>query len=190
MKKSTLLDGVVTEIAGKETANLAKALKKHKNVSEFRLASFIKKDINFTRNLLYKLYEHNLVFFTRKKDKKKGWYIYYWTLNEKQLPFIIADLEQKKLSRLKERLHREKAVQFFHCPSKCVRLDFDQATEFSFRCPECNELLNIEDNLGIIKQLEREISVIENLKKDAVVVKHKNKKRSAKKVVKKKGKKR
>ena len=161
---------MVTEIAGAEVVRLARILKKNKNVSEFRLTSYIKQEINVTRNMLYRLYEVNLVSFTRKKDKKKGWYIYYWTLNDKQLPYLYRDIVAKKIDRLNERLEREKVSQFFLCDDECVRLDFDQATEFDFKCPECNELLSLEDNSAKIADLEGQLPALEKILKTPLKV--------------------
>jgi transcription initiation factor TFIIE subunit alpha len=170
VKSLNLLDEVVTEIAGAEVVRLARILKKNKNVSEFRLTSYIKQEINVTRNMLYRLYEVNLVSFTRKKDKKKGWYIYYWTLNDKQLPYLYRDIVAKKIDRLNERLEREKVSQFFLCDDECVRLDFDQATEFDFKCPECNELLSLEDNSAKIADLEGQLPALEKILKTPLKV--------------------
>lgn len=72
-----LIESVVGEVAGPDVIPLVKALKNKKNVSEFVIADEIDIEINATRNMLYRLYNANLVSFTRKKDKKKGWYIYY-----------------------------------------------------------------------------------------------------------------
>ena len=39
-------------------------------------------------------------------------------------------------------------------------LNFDQATSFEFKCPECGLLMNQEDNQEIIKKLEKEIELL------------------------------
>ena len=60
-----IVDNVVSEIVGSDATKLVKALRNKKNVSEFKLADTLKKEINTTRNMLYKLYDANLVSFTR-----------------------------------------------------------------------------------------------------------------------------
>lgn len=152
----------ITEIAGEDVVPLVDNLKNKKNVSEFKLADNLKEGVNTVRNKLYRLHDFNLVSFMRKKDKQKGWYIYYWTFNMKQLKFIILNLKEKKLAKLKERLKREKETQFYMCPNKCMRLDFDQAMNFEFKCPECGKLLNIEDNSEKIKSIQDKIKQIES----------------------------
>jgi len=161
-----LVKEVVTQIAGEDIIPLVDALKNKKNVSEFKLAEKLELEINTTRNMLYRLYHANLVSFTRKKDKVKGWYIYYWTFQMKRIKFLAIDLRKKRYEKLKERLDREKSDSFFMCGSQCMRLSFDQAVDFNYKCPECGSLMNQEDNEKIIKDIKKEIKELEkDLKK-------------------------
>ena len=157
-----IVEDVVGEVAGEDVIPLVKVLKNKKNVSEFKLADSIKQEVNKTRNMLYRLYDNNLVSFIRKKDKKKGWYIYYWTFDLKKIKYIVARLKKKRLAKLKDRLEREKQNQFYSCQSKCIRLDFDQSMNFEFKCPECGDLIEQEDNSEEIKKLETEIKELES----------------------------
>jgi transcription initiation factor TFIIE subunit alpha len=158
---SDVVDEIVSEVAGEDVLPLVKALRNKANVSEFKLADSIKREINLTRNMLYRLYDNNLVSFIRKKDKKKGWYIYYWTFNQKRVKDLVGEIKRRKLERLQERLHREKNTQFYNCANKCVRLDFEQSHDFSFKCPECGQLLDLEDNSKKIMGLEAELAKME-----------------------------
>ncbi|MBW2977966.1 transcription factor [Candidatus Woesearchaeota archaeon] len=163
---SKLIEEAVSEAAGEDVLPLVKLLKNRKNVSEFKLADSVKQEVNVVRNMLYRLYNVNLVSFIRKKDKKKGWYIYYWTFESRKVKYLLQKIKAKRLQRLKSRLEREKQSSFFACPNQCVRLDFDQATNFEFKCPECGEIINQEDNTEKIKQIEEEIKELEkDLKK-------------------------
>ena len=58
-----IIEEVVSEVAGEDVVPLVKALKNRKNVSEFKLAENIKEEVNRTRNMLYRLYDANLVSF-------------------------------------------------------------------------------------------------------------------------------
>jgi len=156
-----IVEDVVSEVAGEDVVPLVNNLKNKKNVSEFKLAENIKKEVNEVRNMLYRLYDSNLVSFIRRKDKKKGWYIYYWTFNLKRIKYLVNDLKKKRTERLKERLGREKDSHFFICSKRCIRLDFEQSTGFSFKCPECGELMQQEDNSNMIKDIESEIKILE-----------------------------
>ena len=157
-----LLNTVVGEVAGEDVVPLVQCLKGKENVSEFKLAEDIGQEINITRNMLYRLHSHNLVTFTRKKDKKKGWYIYYWTFNMPMVHNLWKSLKIKRVQRLKERLQRETSNHYFACDERCIRLDFEQATDFQFKCPECGQLLNQDDNSKTIKQLNDDIKELES----------------------------
>ena len=149
------VDEAIAESAGEEVLPLIKILKKKKNTSEFILAEKMKKEVNVTRNLLYRLYDVNLVSFERIKDKKKGWYIYYWSFNENKIRDLVTSIKKKKLDRLKDRLERELNNKFYSCGEKCLRLDFEQAFDFEFKCPECGELLEEEDNTKKIEEIKK-----------------------------------
>src|SRR3989338_209449 len=141
---SKKIEEILVSLLGEGGAPLIKELQKQDNTSEFHLATKTKKDIKVIRRMLYVLYNNNLVSFNRKKDKEKGWYIYYWTLVPESVKYCYFKKKRELLERLTARLEEEKKELFFTCPKKCVRLNFDQATDFEFRCPECGELLSQE----------------------------------------------
>lgn len=156
-----IIDEVVTDVAGADVIALVKLIKTKKNVSEFKIAESLGEEVNLVRNKLYRLYHANLVSFTRRKDKKKGWYIYYWTFKVKQVKHVLVNLKKNKLEKLKDRLDRENESYFFMCKNGCMRLDFERAIGFEFKCPECGELMQQESNQEKIKQITEEIATLE-----------------------------
>lgn len=156
------VEDIISEVAGADVLPIVKALKNKKNISEFKIALELKEEVNTVRNKLYRLYNSNLVTFIRKKDKIKGWYIYYWTFNDKRIESLEIELKKKRRERLKERLKREKDSHFFMCGSQCIRVDFEQATNFEFKCPECGELMHQEDNQLMIIDIEKEIDQLDS----------------------------
>lgn len=156
-----LVEEVIAMTAGEDTIDIVEYLKGKKNISEFTIAEVVKRPINETRNALYRLFRQNLVTFNRKKDKKKGWYIYYWTYNPDRVQYLAQDLKQTRLIKLHERLERENSNNFYACASMCARLDFEQAMEFEFKCPECGQLMNQMDNTRTIDNLKQQIKELE-----------------------------
>lgn len=154
-KKKT--EQILIDILSEEGLPLIKELWGKNNISEFDLAAKIKEDIKLVRKKLYLLYNHNLVAFTRKKDKQKGWYIYYWTLLPEGIRFNYFKSKNDLLERLNLLLEEESRELFFSCPNQCIRLNFDQAMDFEFHCPECGELIDQEDSQEKIKRLKKEI---------------------------------
>jgi len=158
---NNVVEEVVIEVAGEDVLPLVKALKNKKNVSEFKLAEKMGLEVNTTRNMLYRLYHSNLVTFIRKKDKVKGWYIYYWTFKTKGIKHLVKRIKTKKLDQMKERLQREIEGQFFACPNNCMRLNFDQAVDFQYKCPECGGLMQQEDNNEKIAEIKKDMKKLE-----------------------------
>ncbi len=182
------IEEVIVSILGEEGLLLTKEMKDRENVSEFDFASKLKKDIKVIRKMLYLLYNNNLVDFTRKKDKEKGWYIYYWTLLPERIRYLYLRNKRDQLARLQEHLAVEQKELFFACPSKCVRLNFDQGMEFEFHCPECGELVNRLNREEMTQPLQQKITGIlaelKEFKEEKKV--HRKEAKARKKVVRKK----
>jgi len=156
---------VVEEVVGDDAIKVVEYLKDKKNISEFKIAEKISCEIHQIRNILYRLHSQNLVTYNRKKDRQKGWYISYWTFNKKRVRELIGMLKNQKLEKYRERLEKEEENKgcFFMCKNACIRMDFDQATEFNFKCPECGILLDQQDNTRTIEFLRDKIKEMENV---------------------------
>lgn len=161
-KKENLLHKVVTELVGEEALPIVDYLRGKTRISEFIVAEELDIEIHKTRFLLYKLLEHNLVSFIRKKDKIKGWYICYWDLNEEMVEYLDEKIRQQKIEKLKERLDREEGNQFYMCRNACVRMDFERSMEFNFKCVECGEIMHPIDNTKTINFLKTRIKELQS----------------------------
>ncbi|MDP7244078.1 MAG: hypothetical protein QF568_01915 [Flavobacteriales bacterium] len=153
----------VKEVVGEDSLKVVEFLKDKKNISDFKIAEKVKTDIHEIRNILYRLYNQNLVTYYRKKDRQKGWYISYWTFNKKRIKDLMKNLHYSKLEKFTERLRMEEANKgnFYLCPNACVRVNFENATDFEFKCPECGVALNHQDNEKTIEFLQGKIKELE-----------------------------
>ncbi|MEK6934742.1 MAG: hypothetical protein AABW46_02590 [Nanoarchaeota archaeon] len=156
-----ILNGVIEEIAGADIVPLVALIMGKSHVSEFKIAENLGITINHTRNMLYRLNEHNLVDFARKKDKKKGWYVYYWTLDMFELRDLAVRMKKDVLNKIKNRLANEKEGTYFMCPDKHIRTNLETAMEYEFRCPECDRALEKEDNVKTIENMKKMIERLE-----------------------------
>jgi transcription initiation factor TFIIE subunit alpha len=155
------IEEILIKILGEDGMPIVKELAGKENVSEFDLATKTKKDIKVVRKMLYLLYNNNLVGFTRKKDKQKGWYIYYWTLIAENIKFSYFKSQRELLEKLRDRLENEEKELFFICSSNCVRLNFDESIGFDFHCPECGELISQDSGESRIIHMRKRIEEIE-----------------------------
>lgn len=157
-KKYPEIDRLIQEIIGEEALPVVQSIITGKeNVSEFKIADKLEISINHLRIILYKLQEYNLLSSTRKKDKQKGWYIYYWTFNFNQANQIIENLKNERISTLKKQLELENSEEFFTCGKKCVRLTLHNALDNEFKCPICEKVLKKADNRKAIKAIETQL---------------------------------
>lgn len=158
-----IINNAVATTVGEDVLPLVDYLKDRKNISEFKIAEKLGTEVNQTRNMLYRLHTHNLVSYHKKKDKQKGWYISYWSFNAKRIKDLMHFEKKKKIEQLKERLQKETQYKnsFYICPSMCSRFDFDKATEYDFKCPECGNVLNHQDNSRTIEQIQSKICQLE-----------------------------
>ena len=156
---NTKIHDTVKEVVGEDSLKVVEFLRDKKNISDFKIAEKVKADIHEIRNILYRLYNHNLVTYYRKKDRQKGWYISYWTFNKKRIKDLMKNLHYSKLEKFGERLKHEEANKgnIYLCPSACVRVNFEKATDFGFKCPECGSILNLQDNSKTIEFLQGQI---------------------------------
>jgi len=194
-----LIDDLIKEIAGEETVPLVHYLYDKKHISEFKLADNLEITVNQVRNLLYRLDEHNLVSFIRKKDKVKGWYEYYWTFNLVKARLLIIDMKREKMSRLRKILKDEREQDYYYCPGRCLRMSGEEALEYQFTCRECDEVLLPEDTESRKKEMNEQMKKLlsdlhsaleaEEIPQDLEPKKKPQKKKVKKKISKKKHKK-
>jgi len=121
--------------------------------------------LNTVRKTLYKLYSAKLAQFRRIRDKSTGWFIYYWWHQFDLLEEILMEKKRLVERKLRERLEFEENNYFFIC-KKCrdsnIKYNFDTAFELNFRCPNCGDPLEAQDNQNNIQFLKEKIVSIEN----------------------------
>jgi transcription initiation factor TFIIE subunit alpha len=160
-ERRVIIENVVKELVSEEAMSIVFYLIGKTRVSEFIIAQDLDLEIHKARNLLYRLLEHNILYFHRKKDKIKGWYICYWDFNEKIMPFLDEKIKTNKLLKLRERLEKESSSTFYMCKNACTRMDFEKAMEFNFKCPECGELMDEQNNSRTVEFLQERIKELD-----------------------------
>jgi len=179
------LKSIVEHLTNKTSADIVDLLVGKKDVNEFLIAKKLELTINQTRNILYKLSDYGLVSFIRKKDKRKGWYIYFWTLNIAKSLNLLEQKLKEELHQLESQLKSRNEKRYYNCKTCSIEITEEVALLNDFACPECEEIYELSSNDEIIKKLEREII---KLKKEINIVSEEREKEEEK-VEKKKAKK-
>ena len=161
------LKEIMISIAGKQAEEIVNLLNGKKYVNEFIIAKKLNLTINQTRNILYKISDYGLVSFIRKKDKRKGWYTYFWKLEiMKCLEFLRTSL-MKKMEQIHYQIKSRETKEFYVCERCHIEFTEENALLHNFTCPECGNLLLGKDNTGVIREYNREL---EKLRKELGMV--------------------
>lgn len=183
--QTKLLKELIEELAGAGSGQILDLLFNKKDVNEFILAKKMNLTINQVRNILYKLSAEGLVSFSRKKDKRKGWYIYYWTLDINKCLLKLKETLERKIENLKKILRNRELKRFYLCKTCNIEVNEETALEHGFTCEECAGVYELAKNESIVKDLkskithaERELKVIDA---ELELVRKKSEKKTAKK---------
>ncbi|MBS3093268.1 hypothetical protein J4456_01665 [Candidatus Pacearchaeota archaeon] len=152
-----LLKIIVEDLINKQSVVIIDLLAGKKNVNEFHIAEKLGLTINQTRNILYKLSDYGLVSFTRKKDKRKGWYIYFWELNTHQSLILLKEKLEKKIEVLESQLKNRRESRYYLCETCSIEVDEENALLNNFVCPECENVYILSESGEIIKNIEKNI---------------------------------
>ncbi len=152
------LKSIVETLTNKQSAEIVDLLVDKKDVNEFLIAKKLGLTINQTRNILYKLSDFGLVSFMRKKDKRKGWYIYFWTLNVTKSLDLLEQKLKEELERLESQLKSRMEKRYYLCKTCNIEVTEEAALLNNFICSECEEVYELFNNEEIIDKLEKEIS--------------------------------
>lgn len=152
---------IISKVAGKSAAELVPILKDRGYVDEFKIAGKAKITINELRNILYKLHHHDLVSSIRKKDNKKGWFIYYWSLNvERAIRSLIREYS-KEFEGQTSLLDSRTKKNYYICPRGHTELSEESALEQNFECIECGELLVLKEKETEKRKINKTLDTIQ-----------------------------
>lgn len=196
-----ILKELVRKIAGKTSETIVDVLFDKTNVNEFKIADKLKITINQARNILYRISSYGILDSTRKKDKRKGWYTYFWTLNIVKALEAFIKIKAKEIELLEQILKSHQNKQFFICAQDNIEMSEETAMTHGYLCPECGLLLQpiakdkkIKEITTKIDSAKRELDLVKvelDIRKPKPIIKLPKVKKikKAKKKVKKKAKK-
>ena len=161
----TFLKEVVTIIVGKQAEDIIDMLDGNKYINEFIIAKKLGITINQTRNILYKISDHGLISSIRKKDKRKGWYTYFWKIEVLKSLEFLANIIDKRIEQLKYQIKSRETKEFYICEQCNIEVNAENALLHEFTCNECGKVYTLKDNTRMLKELKKEVGKLEEKSK-------------------------
>ncbi len=152
------LGEILENVVGKYGAAIVDILFEKKNVNEFVIAKKLKLTINQTRNILYRLSGAGLVSFIRKKDKRKGWYTYFWTFNPNRALWLLETNIKNETELLKNQLRSRETKRYYICNTCKIEVSEETALLHNFTCSECGEVYQLQTDKKIVKEITSKIN--------------------------------
>lgn len=161
MLKDFLRD-VVILVAGKQAEEIADLIHNPKHKNEFIIAKKMDLTINQTRNILYKIADHGLVSSIRKKDKRKGWYTYFWKIEVLKSLEFLQTIVVKRINEFQHQIKSRETKQFYWCERCKIELNEEHALLKNFTCNECGDIFTLKDNTKILRDFRRNSTKLNN----------------------------
>jgi len=156
-----LLKKIVEKTAGPTAVRIVDLLYDKKDINEFLIAKKLELTINQTRNLLYRLSHLGILSSIRKKDKRKGWYIYFWTFNVLRSLEVLEENISQEIAAMKKELATRQQKRSYKCKMCGRELNEESALISNFVCHECGEVFELADNKLAIEEILKNINRVE-----------------------------
>ncbi|PIU76150.1 hypothetical protein COS75_00685 [Candidatus Pacearchaeota archaeon CG06_land_8_20_14_3_00_35_12] len=161
-----LLRELARNISGKNSETIVDILKE-KTVNEFKIADKMKLTVNQVRNIFYKLQSYDVVIASRKKDKRKGWYIYSWSINVPKSLEVLRNIKQKQIFDIEHNIKSRESKRFYLCTGCNIEMTEESALSHNFFCPECGRLLQLSPPEGYLREQRQKL---EHAKKEIAII--------------------
>ena len=156
MRKEFLKE-VITSAIVRNADDIIKIFSTNRSINEFTIAKKLDLTINQTRNILYKILDQGLLSSTRKKDKKKGWYTYYWKIEFLKCFLFLRKNVLKRLDQIEHQITSREKKQFYLCKRCNIKFNEENSLNHNFTCYECGGIFVLKDNSKIILELKKHL---------------------------------
>jgi len=156
-----LLKEVIIDVVGKQAEEIVDLINVPKHVNEFIIAKKMELTVNQVRNILYKLSDKGVVSYIRKKDKRKGWYTYFWRIEILRALEFLREILKRKIYVLNHQIDSRERKVFYVCKTCNVELTEEHALVYDFTCNECGNIFEVQDNSKFIKDMKKNLLKLE-----------------------------
>ena len=156
MQKEFLKEAIIS-ITGKQAEDIVNYIDSKKYTNEFLIAKKLGITINQLRNILYKLSDEGIVSSVRKKDKKKGWYTYFWKIEILRALDFLKKILEKRIDQMNHQIESRERKNFYICKTCNVEFNEENALLQNFTCNECGNVFAMKDNTKFLKDIKKNL---------------------------------
>jgi transcription initiation factor TFIIE subunit alpha len=157
-----LAKNFIRNTGGEDAIELIKVCHNAKRkLTDEEIAKKTKLKITEVRAILNRLHYRGIACYDKKKNNRTGWYSYTWEIKEKRIAELIVEEQSEEIKKLEKKLEFEKEYVFFACDSLCESVPFEIAAEYKFKCPKCGKAMKIIDNRKRIREIKKQLQLIE-----------------------------
>ncbi len=151
------LEEIIVNIAGKQAEEMIDLMSTPKYINEFLVAKKLDITVNQVRNMLYKLSDYGMASHIRKKDKRKGWYTYFWKIEILKSLELLNSILKKNIIQIKNQIKSREVKIFYICKRCSIELNEENALLQDFTCNECGDIFKIKDNSKLLRELKKNL---------------------------------
>lgn len=151
----------VREELGAEGLEVLENLADLGKATDTDLAELLGTRTSTIRKALYTMYEQRVADYAEHRDPATGWLTFVWQYTPEQAQRALDDARHKAAQSLRREIEEEATKEFYRCPAGHARMEFGQAMDMRFCCPDCGQPVEPEDRAERLAALEAQLSELE-----------------------------
>ena len=139
-------------------------------VTDEQIANKMGVKVTVVRAVFNRLHYWGLADYDKTRDENTGWYTYTWHILPEKILVAVENEIRDEMKQIEEKMEELTRFMLFECPQGHVRIPFEVAAEYEFRCPECGKDLSPVDTEAEKKKLAKRLEELKGLLKKVTVI--------------------
>jgi transcription initiation factor TFIIE subunit alpha len=146
---------LLLKIAGPLAPDIIKLFTVNDTYISEEISDKLNEKITNIRSTLNSLHYRGIACYKKTKNKDNNLFEFHWNIKFKKIIEIIIEQEMEQFNKIEQELKDKKDRDYFYCPNKCLEVPFEIAAAYNFKCPNCNNNLEIINRKNKIMSLKR-----------------------------------